>query len=123
MLALNTGLEGVILLFGVVSLVFLGRARKSLTLKVVNRARFFLLLLMGVIIIENGLGIYFGFRRQADTITLEALTLALVGTAIFYSGKAREERPRENLGVAVVCMVWTVMATAVEVILGFAIGK
>ncbi len=123
MLALNTGLEGIILLIGVVSLIFLGRARKSLTLKVVNRARFFLLLLMGVIIVENTLGIYFGFRRQADTITLEVLTLALVGTAIFYSGKARQERPRENLGVAVVCMVWTVMATFIEVILGLAIGK
>ncbi len=122
MLALNTGLEGSILIIGVVSLIFLGRARKALTLKAVNRARFFLLLLMGVIIIENGLGIYFGFRRQADTITLEILTLALAGTAIFYSGCARQERPRENLGVAVVCMVWTVMAASFEVILGLALG-
>ncbi|MCP4364079.1 MAG: hypothetical protein GY800_02100 [Planctomycetes bacterium] len=122
MLALNTGLEGIILIIGVVSLIFLGRARKALTLKAVNRARFFLLLLMGVIIIENGLGIYFGFRRQPDTITLEILTLALAGTAIYYSGSARQERPRENLGVAVVCMVWTVMASSFEVILGLALG-
>ncbi len=122
MLALNTGLEGSILIIGVVSLIFLGRARSALTLKAVNRARFFLLLLMGVIIIENGLGIYFGFRRQPDTITLEILTLALAGTAIYYSGRAREERPRENLGVAVVCMVWTVMASSFEVILGLVMG-
>jgi hypothetical protein len=122
LLALNTGLEGSILMISAVSLIFLGRARRALTLKAVNRARFFLLLLMGVIIIENGLGIYFGFRRQADTITLEILTLALAGTAIFYSGRAREERPRENLGVAVVCMVWTVMASSFEVILGLALG-
>ena len=122
MLALNTGLEGIILIIGVVSLIFLGRARRALTLKAVNRARFFLLLLMGVIIIENGLGIYFGFRRQADTITLEILTLALAGTAIYYSGRAREERPRENLGVAVICLVWTVMASSFEVILGLVMG-
>ncbi len=122
MLALNTGLEGIILMIGVVSLIFLGRARRALTLKAVNRARFFLLLLMGVIIIENGLGIYFGFRRQADTITLEILTLALAGTAIYYSGRAREERPRENLGVAVICLVWTVMASSFEVILGLVMG-
>jgi hypothetical protein len=109
-------------MIGVVSLIFLGRARRALTLKAVNRARFFLLLLMGVIIIENGLGIYFGFRRQADTITLEILTLALAGTAIYYSGRAREERPRENLGVAVICMVWTVMASSFEVILGLVMG-
>ena len=122
MLALNTGLEASILIIGVVSLIFLGRARSALTLKAVNRARFFLSLLMGVLIIENGFGIYFGFRRQADTITLEILTLALAGTAIYYSGRAREERPRENLGVAVVCMVWTVMASSFEVILGLVMG-
>ncbi len=122
MLALNAGLEASILFIGVVSLIFLGRARSALTLKAVNRARFFLSLLMGVLIMENGFGIYFGFRRQADTITLEILTLALAGTAIYYSGRAREERPRENLGVAVVCMVWTVMASSFEVILGLVMG-
>jgi hypothetical protein len=122
LLALNAGLEASILFIGVVSLIFLGRARSALTLKAVNRARFFLSLLMGVLIIENGFGIYFGFRRQADTITLEILTLALAGTAIYYSGRAREERPRENLGVAVVCMVWTVMASSFEVILGLVMG-
>lgn len=119
MLALDLLMEGTLLLAATLSLIFLSRARKALTLKSVGRARFFLLLFMGLILVENGLGIYFGFRREHDTITLETLTLALAGTAIFYSGKARHERPRENLGVAVVCIVWTVMSNALEVILGF----
>lgn len=118
MVALDFGMEGALCIVAILSLVFLTRSRKALTLKAVNRARFFLLLLVAMIIVENGLGIYFGFRRHHDTITLETLVLALVGTALFYSGKARNERPRENLGVAVVCMVWTVMATALELILG-----
>jgi hypothetical protein len=111
-------MEGALFVVAILSLVFLTRSRKALTLKTVNRARFFLLLLVAMIIVENGLGIYFGFRRAPDTITMETLVLALVGTALFYSGKARNERPRENLGVAVVCMVWTVTATALELILG-----
>ena len=119
MVALDLLLEGVLLAASTLSLIFLSRSRKALTLKSVSRARFFLLLLMALILVENGLGIYFGFRREHDTITLETLTLALTGTAIFYSGKARHERPRENLGVAVVCMVWTVMSNTLEVILGF----
>ena len=118
MVALDFGMEGALFVVAILSLVFLTRSRKALTLKAVNRARFFLLLLVAMIIVENGLGIYFGFRRAPDTITMETLVLALVGTALFYSGKARNERPRENLGVAVVCMVWTVTATALELILG-----
>lgn len=119
MLALDLSVEGIFLGVSILALVFLARSRKTLTLKAVGRARFFLLLLLALIIVENGLGIYFGFRRHPDTITLEILTLALTGTAIFYSGKARHERPRENLGVAVICIVWTLMASVFELILGF----
>ena len=118
MVALDFGMEGALFVVAVLSLVFLTRSRKALTLKAVNRARFFLLLLVAMIIVENGLGIYFGFRRAPDTITMETLVLALVGTALVYSGRARNERPRENLSVAIVCIVWTVMAEALELILG-----
>ena len=118
MVALDFGMEGALFVVAVLSLVFLTRSRKALTLKAVNRARFFLLLLVAMIIVENGLGIYFGFRRAPDTITMETLVLALVGTALVYSGRARNERPRENLSVAIVCIVWTVTATALELILG-----
>jgi len=118
LVALDFGMEGALFVVAVLSLVFLTRSRKALTLKAVNRARFFLLLLVAMIIVENGLGIYFGFRRAPDTITMETLVLALVGTALVYSGRARNERPRENLSVAIVCIVWTVMAEALELILG-----
>ena len=118
MVALDFGMEGALCIVAILSLVFLIRSRKALTLKAVNRARFFLLLLVAMIIVENGLGIYFGFRRAPDTITMETLVLALVGTALVYSGRARNERPRENLSVAIVCIVWTVMAEALELILG-----
>ena len=118
MVALDFGMEGALFVVAVLSLVFLTRSRKALTLKAVNRARFFLLLLVAMIIVENGLGIYFGFRRAPDTITMETLVLALVGTDLVYSDRARNERPRENLSVAIVCIVWTVMAEALELILG-----
>ncbi len=119
MLALDFGLEGILLIVSTMALIFLGKSKKALTLKAVGHARFFLLLLLGLILVENGLGIGLDFRRDPDTITLEATTLALTATAIYYSGRARHERPRENLGVATVCTVWVVMANALELILGF----
>ncbi|MFQ5863166.1 MAG: hypothetical protein ACE5IC_10710 [Candidatus Brocadiales bacterium] len=119
MLALDFVLEGVILVLSSLALLFVARSRNALTLKAVGRARLFLFFVILVALIENGVGIFLGFRRETDTITLEAVTLALTCTAFYYSGRAKTERPRENLGVAVVCMVWTVMASVFELGLGF----
>lgn len=118
MLALDLALEGIFLVLSSVALVFVARARKILTLKAVGRARLFLFFVIIMCLIEDGVGLYLGFRLHSDTITLETVILALVCTAFYYSGRAKSERPRENLGVAVVCMVWTVMGAVLELGLG-----
>lgn len=118
MQAVDLSLEGVFLVTSSLALVFVARSRKALTLKAVGRARLFLFLVIFVSVVESGAGIFLGFRRHADTITLEVVTLALACTAFYYAGRAKSGRPRENLGVAVVCMVWTVMAAALELALG-----
>lgn len=116
--ALDIALEGILLILTSSALFFMARSKKVLTRKAVGRARIFLFFIFALILAEIGLGIFFGFGRHPDTITQECVSLALVGTAVHYSGKALQERPKENLGMATICIVWSVMAAALELVLG-----
>lgn len=116
--AVELTLEAILLALSSSGLFFIIRSKKVLTRKAVSRARFFLFLIFALILIESGLGIYLGFVRHPDTITQGCVSLALVGTAIYYSGRAVQERPKDNLGIATICIVWAVVSAALELVLG-----
>ena len=118
MLGLDLGLEGLLLVVSSIALVFIVKARRTLIISTLNRGIFFLSFVIFLEIVENVVGLYVGFRREADTITLETVTIAITVTALYYAASAKKERARESLGIATICTVWVVMACALEIFLG-----
>ncbi|HHT9133110.1 MAG TPA: hypothetical protein ACFYED_11625, partial [Candidatus Tripitaka californicus] len=50
-----------------------------------------------------------------DLITLRALILALVATAIYYATKVKRTKSTEPIGAAIICTVWLVIVYAMGV--------
>ena len=118
MLWLDLALEGLLLVVSSIALVFIVKAKRTLIIRSLNRGIFFLSFNIFLEIVENVVGISMGFRREADTITLETVTIAITVTALYYAASAKKERARESLGIATICAVWVVMACALEIFLG-----
>ena len=96
MLGLDLGLEGLLLVVSSIALVFIVKARRTLIISTLNRGIFFLSFVIFLEIVENVVGLYVGFRREADTITLETVTIAITVTALYYAASAKKERASTN---------------------------
>lgn len=121
--ALDFGLEGLLLVVSSIALVFIVKAKRTLIIRTLNRGIFFLSFVIFLEIVENAAGISMGFRREADTLTLETVTLAITVTALYYAVSSKRERARESLGIATICAVWVVMACALEILLGLILRR
>ena len=92
-------------------LVFLIKASRTLKLTALNRGILLLYLLIALEIAHDV--IEFFVTKEGvdyDLITLKALTLALVATAIYYATKVKRTKSTEPMGAAIICTVWAVVA-------------
>lgn len=100
-------------------LVFLIKASSTLKLTTLNRGILLLYLLIALEIAHDV--IEFFVTKEGvdyDLITLKALTLALVATAIYYATKVKRTKSTEPMGAAIICTVWVVVAHTIGLFSG-----
>jgi len=100
-------------------LVFLIKASSTLKLTTLSRGILLLYLLMALEIAHDAIA-FFVMKEGVDDdlITLRALILALVATAIYYATKVKRAKSTEPMGAAIICTVWVVVAYTMGLFLG-----
>jgi hypothetical protein len=98
------------------ALVFLIKASSTLKLTTLNRGILLLYLLIALEIAHDAIA-FFVMKEgiDDDLVTLRALILALVATAIYYATKVKRAKSTEPIGAAIICTVWLVIVYAMGV--------
>ncbi|MBI5125518.1 MAG: hypothetical protein HZA70_04725 [Planctomycetes bacterium] len=102
-------------------LVFLIKASSTLKLTTLNRGILLLYLLIALEIADDVMEFFVtkeGVTKEGvdeHLLTLDALILALVATAIYYATKGKRIKSTEPMGAAIICAVWLVVAHALLV--------
>lgn len=105
-----------------VALSFVLGAKKTASLRTVNKAMFFLAVDIGIEVIEDVVRWLKKIEFTADGVTLEVVTLTLTVLALYYVVSAKDKKKVEPLNVSGWCIGVVVMAEFLELVLSFAIG-
>ncbi|MEE9584787.1 MAG: hypothetical protein V3W51_04820 [Candidatus Brocadiales bacterium] len=115
MLGLEISFELLALIAASVGLGLLIKARSAGSIK---PAIITLYLCIGLDVAETLTRRFLGVKATAESATIETVTVALTATALYYAIRSRKEGPAGRLGLAIICMVWTVTIFALELFLG-----